>query len=114
MRRARKEEEAVDLGRRAFGKLVLCAAAGALPGCRDPERYTEADTERLAVQRREEAERSGLGPYGPQHYRGYRGLAELPWFEVEGAGDLQRFGNLTEAEDFAVVYLTEAESLGDE
>jgi len=79
----------MELGRRAFGKLVLCTAVGALPGCRDPERYTEADAERLAAQRREEAERSGRGPYGPQRYRGYRGLAALPWFELDEAGVLR-------------------------
>jgi hypothetical protein len=89
VRQARNDWQAVEFSRRTFGKLVLCAAGGALPGCRDPERYTEADAERLAAQRREEAERSGRGPYGPQRYRGYRGLAELPWFELDDAGVLR-------------------------
>jgi predicted TIM-barrel fold metal-dependent hydrolase len=89
VRRARRDWQAVELGRRAFGKLLLSAAAVALPGCRDAARYTEADAERLAAQRREEAERSGLGPYGPQRYRGYRGLAALPWFELDDGGVLR-------------------------
>jgi predicted TIM-barrel fold metal-dependent hydrolase len=79
----------VQLGRRAFGKLLLAAAAGVLTGCRDSARYTDADARRLAAQRREEAERSGRGPFGPQRYRGYRGLAALPWFEVDARGVLR-------------------------
>jgi predicted TIM-barrel fold metal-dependent hydrolase len=79
----------VQLGRRAFGRLLLASAAAALPGCRDAERYTEEDSERLAVQRREEAERSGRGPYGVQRYSGYRGLAALPWFDLDDAGRLR-------------------------
>ena len=79
------------LSRREF----LVGAAGfaslALPGCgdaTDPERYTEADVARLARQWEVERARSGRGPFGPQHYRGYRGLAELPWFELDRAGRL--------------------------
>ena len=79
------------LSRREF----LVGAAGfaslALPGCgdaTDPERYTEADVARLARQWEAERARSGRGPFGPQHYRGYRGLAELPWFELDRAGRL--------------------------
>ncbi|MHC4165224.1 MAG: amidohydrolase family protein [Planctomycetota bacterium] len=79
----------MQLGRRAFGKLLLAAAAGVLTGCRDSARYTDADARRLAAQRREEAERSGRGPFGPQRYRGYRGLAALPWFEVDARGVLR-------------------------
>jgi len=52
-------------------------------------RYADADRTALAEQRRAEGARSGRGPYGPQRYRGYRGLAELPWFEVDRAGVLQ-------------------------
>ena len=78
-----------DLDRRAFSKLLFSSAALALPGCGDPERYSEADAARLEAQRRAERERSGKGPYGVQRYRGYRGLAELPWFELDEAGQLR-------------------------
>ena len=73
--------------------ILLGGTAAGLPlgGCSgpDPERYTEADAERLAAQRRREREASGRGPYGMQRYRGYRGLAELPWFELDREGVLR-------------------------
>lgn len=81
------------LARRDF--LALLGAAGAslaLPGCGaddDPERYGEADVEALARQRETERARAGKGPFGPQRYRGYRGLAELPWFELDAEGRLR-------------------------
>jgi len=82
---------AVVLSRREM--LVAAGTAGlALPGCggeADPERYTEADIARLARQWQAERARSGRGPFGPQRYRGYRGLAELPWFELDSRGRLR-------------------------
>jgi predicted TIM-barrel fold metal-dependent hydrolase len=75
------------LDRRSFAKLL--AATLLWPGCRDDSRYTQADAERLEAQRREEAERSGRGPWGVRRYRGYRGLAELPWFELDREGRLR-------------------------
>jgi hypothetical protein len=81
------------LDRRAFLGGLLASGAGLLmPGCRgepEPGRYTEADVETLARQRAREAEQSGRGPFGPQRYAGYRGLAELPWFEAEVDGSLR-------------------------
>jgi len=81
------------LSRRQF---LVAAAAGttglALAGCggdEDPERYTEADIAALAKQWGAERARSGRGPFGPQHYRGYRGLAELPRFELDSQGQLR-------------------------
>jgi len=81
------------LSRRQF---LMAAAAGtaglALPGCggeADPGRYTEADIAALARQWETERAGSGRGPFGPQHYRGYRGLAELPWFELDSGGELR-------------------------
>jgi hypothetical protein len=81
--------------RRFLGSLgmLLGGAAAGLPlgGCSGPDadRYTEADAARLAEQRRREREASGRGPFGVQRYRGYRGLAELPWFELGDAGVLR-------------------------
>ena len=53
------------------------------------ERYTQADIDLLAKQRLDEAEQTGKGPLGVQRFKGYRGLAELPWFELDPAGVLQ-------------------------
>lgn len=79
--------------RRGFLALAGTAGAGlALPGCgpgSDPARYTDDDIARLALQREREAAQSGQGPFGPQRYRGYRGLAALPWFELDPAGRLR-------------------------
>ena len=40
------------------------------------------------MQRKIETDNSGQGPYGRQIYPGYRGLAKLPWFELDNAGNL--------------------------
>lgn len=66
----------------------MLAAAAAGVGCMDRSRYSDADEAALEAQRAREAAASGTGPFGPQRYRGYRGLAELPWFELDGDGQL--------------------------
>jgi predicted TIM-barrel fold metal-dependent hydrolase len=76
------------LPRRTFNRLLLGSAGALLSGCVDRDRYTEEDEAALERQQREELERSGTGPDGVQVYRGYRGLAELPWFEVDDRGRL--------------------------
>jgi predicted TIM-barrel fold metal-dependent hydrolase len=83
------QQERADLGRRDFLRL-----AGALPllglgACADEGRYTDEDVARLERQRREERERSGKGPFGRHVYAGYRGLADLPWFELDARGRLR-------------------------
>lgn len=81
-----------QLDRRRFLGLTLMAAAGvSLTSCSndDPDvRYTDADIDLLAQQRLEEGARSGQGPFGPMRFKGYRGLAELPWFELDSNGEL--------------------------
>jgi predicted TIM-barrel fold metal-dependent hydrolase len=81
-----------NLSRRTFLQLTaLSATAACLPSCSHDEndpRYTDADIARLALQRVEEGERSGHGPFGPLRFQGYRGLAELPWFELDANGAL--------------------------
>ena len=67
------------------GSLVLTACTPEPP----PGRYTKNDETLLAEQRREEAAASGRGPLGAQVYQGYRGLAELPWFDLDEAGRLR-------------------------
>lgn len=81
----------VRIDRRAFGRIALgsLAALTAGGGCGSGLEYTEADRAALARQQREEAERSGRGPLGPLRFRGYRGLAELPYFEREPDGTLR-------------------------
>jgi len=74
------------LGLLATGPSSLVLAACAAD---DPERYTEADRAKLAAQREREATDSGQGRFGSQRYRGYRGLAELPWFDLDSSGTLR-------------------------
>ncbi len=80
------------LDRRRFLRLLATGAAGlAVPGCSGdprPGSYTAADIDRLARQRSDEAAAAGRGRFGPHVYRGYRGLAELPWFELDDGGRL--------------------------
>jgi len=68
---------------------TLGAASLGLASCADPTRYTDEDRALLAAQRVEEAARAGTGPFGVHRYQGYRGLAELPWFELDDAGVLR-------------------------
>ena len=80
------------LPRRTFlGAAGASLGALALGGCDDPpgKRYTQADIDLLAQQRAQEAANKGKGPYGRHVYQGYRGLAKLPWFELDDKGDLQ-------------------------
>ena len=69
----------------------MAGAGSALTACSESgttNRYTDADIELLALQRAREASSAGQGPFGPQVYAGYRGLAELPWFTLDQAGRL--------------------------
>ena len=63
----------------------------ALPGCDSPppERYAQADIELLARQRALEEQSRGRGLYGRHVYPGYRGLAQLPWFDLDANGALR-------------------------
>ena len=58
-------------------------------GCGESERYGESDIARLAAQKTRERNRSGKGPYGVHRYRGYRGLADLPYFDLDPNGSLR-------------------------
>lgn len=75
----------------------------AWPGCggHAPERYTAEDAAELVRQREQESAASGRGPYGQQRYAGYRGLAELPWYELDEQGQLVcRDASIPQAIDF--------------
>ncbi|MDG2306415.1 MAG: amidohydrolase family protein [Candidatus Binatia bacterium] len=76
------------VSRRQFGQLLFLGLASS-PGCVDRTRYSEEDAAGLDAQREAERIASGKGPFGVQRYDGYRGLAELPWFEVDGRGRLR-------------------------
>ncbi len=76
-------------GRRTFWRLAFLTGAAFASACVDRDRYSQADAESLEAQRQAERLASGTGPWGVHRYRGYRGLAELPWFEVDGAGRLR-------------------------
>ena len=75
--------------RRSFLGLLAAGGGSLLAGCRDDSRYGPEDAALLEAQRSDERQRSGTGPFGAQRYRGYRGLAELPWFELDGRGRLR-------------------------
>ncbi len=79
------------INRRTFTKLLLGAAVevGGLAGCSRHSDYTDDDSAQLDKQMHEEAERSGHGPYGMLRFHGYRGLAQLPYFELDRAGRLR-------------------------
>lgn len=71
--------------------MASAAAGAALPGCgSEPEegRYDAADVASLAAQREQDRAGSGTGRLGVHRYHGYRGLAELPWFELDAKGAL--------------------------
>jgi len=92
----------VKLSRRGFGRLALGAAAAFGPGCSEgPQkgRFREADREALAAQRRLEVARDGKGPDGVRRYKGYRGLAKLPWYELSPEGRLRCVAEVPRAID---------------
>jgi hypothetical protein len=80
-----------DLDRRRFNRLLLAflGVAAGLPSCGGDGDYGEADAERLERQRREEMAASGHGPHGELRFHGYRGLAKLPYFELDNDGRLR-------------------------
>jgi len=84
----------MNLKRRHFlGFAGLASLAGiggyfAFGGERFSARYTEEEADALIAQKAREATQSGSGPYGVQVYEGYRGLAALPWYELNTQGRL--------------------------
>lgn len=91
-----------EIDRRSFAKLALGSFAALATGtaCGSGLDYTDADRAALERQRSDEAARSGKGALGPLRYRGYRGLAELPWFELDPDGRLRLAIEIPPAFDF--------------
>jgi predicted TIM-barrel fold metal-dependent hydrolase len=86
------KKQNLRLGRRKFLYSAGVLAAGStLAGCDTPpaDRYNQADIDLLAMQRRVEQQSRGKGIYGKHIYQGYRGLAQLPWFDIDKAGQLR-------------------------
>ncbi|MEM8499872.1 MAG: amidohydrolase family protein [Pseudomonadota bacterium] len=71
--------------RQLLSMLATSSAALTLTACDNPsnQRYNQADIDLLQQQRDAEALQAGKGPYGVRRYQGYRGLAKLPWFELD-------------------------------
>lgn len=80
------------INRRQFlnhlGVSTIGLAGVACSGAPAPGRYTAGDIALLAAQRKAEAHAAGKGPFGLQKYHGYRGLASLPWFDLDQYGKL--------------------------
>ncbi len=81
-----------SINRRQFLIATSSIAATSFAGCSDSpqfsDRYTLQDVDRLSQQREGETRQFGKGPLGDQIYLGYKGLAELPWFELDEKGRL--------------------------
>lgn len=87
--------------RREFNqKLMLMLLGAVFPGCHKDSDYTPADVEALARQQTQEAELSGKGPFGDLRFEGYRGLARLPYFELDASGQLRTRIELPPVIDF--------------
>lgn len=84
------------IDRRTFLGLAALSATGALATpLASASRITEADKKSLSDHMAREAANSGKGPYGELRFNGYRGLAELPWFEIDDAGVLRNVADDT-------------------
>ena len=75
---------------RSTGLSLGSLGSMALTGCDSPpeERYSQTDIDGLTTQRQIEEQTKGKGPYGLHQYQGYRGLAELPWFDLNKKAEL--------------------------
>lgn len=80
--------------RRSFLRLLMAAALAPPVACGPRGEYTAEEAERLARQREDERQRAGR-----MVFRGYRGLAELPWFELDGEGRLRLAAEIPPAFD---------------
>lgn len=84
-RRSFVKGAAALLGAAPFGAVASLSGCG---GGHSPSRYNDLDRALLEHQYVVEAERKGRGPFGRHVYAGYRGLSELPWFELDAQGRL--------------------------
>jgi len=77
------------LDRRSFGRMLAGTGAAWITGCLGEDRRNADDHAKLDFQRDSERRLTGLGPFGIRRYPGYRGLAELPWYEFGADGRLR-------------------------
>jgi len=83
--------EEPQIGRRELLRLaagVLAAGAGGSTGCGGGDDYGEEDARILAERIDAGRARAGAGRFGELRFRGYTGLAELPEFGLDEAGEL--------------------------
>ncbi len=90
MATARLRVQQQALRRRSLLALAAATAGAALTGCNRPpaDRYNQVDIDAMQAQRAAEAQASGKGRWGAHRYAGYRGLAQLPWFDLDERGQL--------------------------
>lgn len=78
--------------RRQFLRSMLASSGAAwLSGCAEdipPERFTLVDQEQLTAQQKNDRALSGSSRFGVHRYQGYRGLANLPWFDLDADNNL--------------------------
>lgn len=87
--------------RRRFSTLLFQSwALTALPGCRRSSDYSPDDAARLDAQKAGEQAASGQGPFGDLRFEGYRGLAKLPYFELDAQKRLRTKIELPPIVDF--------------
>ena len=83
-------DDAPQIGRRTFLRWLVSGTVGAAAGCGGEDvPITPEERELLETRTRAELDASGRGPLGPLRFRGYRGLADLPWFGLDGDGNLE-------------------------
>ncbi|MEO0368889.1 MAG: amidohydrolase family protein, partial [Pseudomonadota bacterium] len=81
----------IKMHRRTFLKATGALAPFGLTACSndvDPARYSQEDADFIVSHADWERANSGTGPFGRHTYPGYRGLAQLPWFELDADGQL--------------------------
>jgi hypothetical protein len=76
------------IGRRELLRLAAGALAAGAAGCGGGDDYREEDARILAERIDASRARAGKGRYGELRFRGYAGLAELPEFALDDAGQL--------------------------
>lgn len=87
--------------RRQFAKHVTQSLLLAgLPACVRSSDYSSEDAARLQTQKAVEIEQSGKGPFGELRFEGYRGLAKLPYFDLDAQGQVRTKIELPPVVDF--------------
>ena len=73
---------------KSVGGTLVASGISACSEKPNDQRYNQSDIELLKTQQVQEAQLAGKNRFGVHQYRGYRGLAELPWFNLDSDGKL--------------------------